>query len=172
LISRFSILLLTLLLIGCAPRPINITPLPPTPMTPTSLPSTTSEAHDVLVNFLTLLHTKNYTDAVPLYGGEYEQLQIFNTEIDPNDHVALWTWACDQQLLQCLEVRSATFKELRGDSYIFQVEFNNPDGSLFVLGPCCGTNETEMPPVSQFEYTVSRNADHRFVVINMPPYVP
>jgi hypothetical protein len=141
-------------------------------MTPTSLPSTTSEAHDVLVNFLTLLHTKNYTDAVPLYGGEYEQLQIFNTEIDPNDHVALWTWACDQQLLQCLEVRSATFKELRGDSYIFQVEFNNPDGSLFVLGPCCGTNETEMPPVSQFEYTVSRNADHRFVVINMPPYVP
>lgn len=172
MISRFSILLLTLLLIGCAPRPINITPLPPTPMTPTSLPSTTSEAHDVLVNFLTLLHTKNYTDAVPLYGGEYEQLQIFNTEIDPNDHVALWTWACDQQLLQCLEVRSATFKELRGDSYIFQVEFNNPDGSLFVLGPCCGTNETEMPPVSQFEYTVSRNADHRFVVINMPPYVP
>jgi hypothetical protein len=141
-------------------------------LTPTSLPSTASEAHDVLVNFLTLLHTKNYTDAVPLYGGEYEQLQIFNTEIDPNDPVVLWAWACDHQLLQCLEVRSATFKELRGDSYIFQVEFNNPDGSLFVLGPCCGTNETEMPPVSQFEYTVSRNADHRFVVINMPPYVP
>jgi hypothetical protein len=172
LISRFSILLLTLLLIGCAPRPINIPRLPPTPIMPTSLPSTASEAHDVLVNFLTLLHTKNYTDAVPLYGGEYEQLHIFNTEIDPNDHVALWTWACDHQLLQCLEVRSATFRELRGDSYIFQVEFNNPDGSLFVLGPCCGTNETEMPPVSQFEYTVSRNADHRFVVINMPPYVP
>jgi hypothetical protein len=141
-------------------------------LTPTSLPSTASEAHDVLVNFLTWLHTKNYTDAVPLYGGEYEQLQIFNTEIDPNDPVALWAWACDHQLLQCLEVRSAAFKELRGDSYIFQVEFNNLDGSLFVLGPCCGTNETEMPSVSQFEYTVSRNAEHRFVVINMPPYVP
>ena len=85
---------------------------------------------------------------------------------------ALWTWACDNQLLQCLEVRSATFKELRGDSYIFQVEFSNPDGSLFVLGPCCGANETEMPPVSQFEYMVSRNADRRFVVMNTPPYVP
>jgi hypothetical protein len=172
LISRSSILLLTFLLIGCAPQPINVPRFTPTPIMPTSLPSTASEAHGVLVNFLTLLHTKNYTDAVPLYGGEYEQLQIFNTEIDPNDHLALWTWACDHQLLQCLEVRSATFKELRGDSYIFQVEFNNPDGSLFVLGPCCGTNQTEMPPVSQFEYTVSRNADHRFVVINMPPYVP
>ena len=172
MISRFSIFLLTLLLIGCAPQPPNVPTLTPTPVTPTSLPSTASEAHDVLVNFLTLLHAKNYTDAAPLYGGEYEQLQVFNTEIDGNDHVALWTWACDHQLLQCLEVRSATFKELRGDSYIFQVEFNNPDGSLFVLGPCCGANETEMPPVSQFEYTVSRNADHRFVVMNMPPYVP
>jgi hypothetical protein len=130
------------------------------------------DAHDVLVNFLTLLHTKNYVDAAPLYGGEYEQLQVFNTEIDPNDHVALWRWACENKLLQCLEVRSSTFKALRGDSYVFQVEFSDSDGSLFVLGPCCGANETEMPPVSQFEYTVSRNADHRFVVMNTPPYVP
>jgi len=131
-----------------------------------------SEAHDVLVNFLNLLHAKDYGDAVLLYGGEYEQLQVFNSQLDPEDHVALWTWACKNQVLQCLEVRSATFKELRGDSYIFQVEFSNPDGSLFVLGPCCGANETEMPPVSKFEFTVSPNADHGLVVMNTPPYVP
>ena len=126
----------------------------------------------MLMNFLTLLHTKQYAEATQLYGGEYEQLQVFNNEIDPMDHVALWTWVCNNQLLQCLEVRSATFKELRGDSYVFQVEFNNSDGSLFVLGPCCGANETEMPPISQFEYMVSRNMDGRFVVMNTPPYVP
>jgi hypothetical protein len=125
-----------------------------------------------LVDFLTRLHTKNYADAVPLYGGEYEQLLVFNPEIDPNDKVALWTWVCENQLLRCLGVRSATFKELVGDSYIFQVEFNNPDGSLFVLGPCCGATETEMPPISQFEFTVSRSVTHRFVVMNTPPYVP
>lgn len=166
--QRFSILLLFLLLIGCIPQPVNT----PQPTTPTSLPSTAGEAYDTLVNFLTLLHTKNYAEAAPLYGGDYEQLQVFNPEIDPADHVALWTWACENQLLQCLEVRSATFKELRGDTYVFQVEFNNSDGSLFVLGPCCGADETEMPPVSQFEYTVSRNADYEFVVMNPPPYVP
>lgn len=131
-----------------------------------------SEAHAVLIDFLTFLHTRNYEDAKPLYGGEYEQLQVFNPEIDPSDHLALWTWVCDNQLLQCLEVRSATFKELRGDTYVFQVEFNNSDSSLFVLGPCCGANETEMPPVSQFEYTVRRNSDGKFVVMNTPPYVP
>lgn len=126
----------------------------------------------MLVNFLTLLHTRNYADAVPLYGGDYEQLQVFNPQIDPADKAALWAWACDNQLLQCLEVRSATFKTMTGESYIFQVEFNNPDGSLFVLGPCCGANETEMPPVSQFEYTLRRNEEMRFVVLNPPPYVP
>lgn len=110
--------------------------------------------------------------AVPLYGGEYEQLQIFNPEIDPNDKVALWTWACDNQLLRCLKVRSTTFKELVGDSSIFQVEFNNPDGTLFVLGPCCGANETEMPSVSRFEFTVTQNSEGKFVVMNMPPYLP
>jgi hypothetical protein len=172
LIRYLSILVLILALVSCAPQPISTPSLTPTSLTPTSLPSTASEAYDVLVNFLTLLYTKNYTDAVPLYGGEYDPLQVFNPEIDPNDHAALWTWACEHQLLQCLEVRSATFKDLRGDSYIFQVEFSNPDGSLFVLGPCCGANETEMPPVSQFEYPVSRNADHGFVVMNTPPYVP
>lgn len=159
-------------MIGCASQSISTPSFIPTVLPPTSLPSTAKEAHDVLVNFLTLLHTKNYADAVALYGGEYQQLQVFNTQIDPTDHVALWAGACDNQLLRCLEVRSATFKEHRGDSYIFQVEFNNPDGSLFVLGPCCGANETEMPSVSQFELTVSRNAAHRYVVMNTPPYVP
>lgn len=131
-----------------------------------------NDAHDVLMNFLTLLHTKKYADAAPLYGGDYEQLKVFNTEINPADHVALWTWACDNQLLQCLEVRSVKFEQQVGDSYVFQVEFSNADGSLFALGPCCGSNETEMPPVSQFEYTVTRNSDGKFVVMNMPPYVP
>ena len=154
------------ILIGCAPQPVRTAPAQ------TTLPSTADEAYNVLVSFLMLLHTKNYADAVPLYGGDYEQLQVFNPEIDADDHLALWTWACDNQLLQCLAVRSVTFQELVGDSYIFQVEFSNPDGSLFVLGPCCGANETEMPPISQFEFTVLRNADGKFMVMNTPPYVP
>lgn len=161
------LVVLLIILTACAPKPVSAPQA-----TATSLPSTMAEAHDVLVSFLSLLHTGDYVEATALYGGEYDQLQVFNTEIDPADHVALWAWACDNQLLQCLKVRSATFQKLVGDSYVFQVEFNNPDGSLFVLGPCCGANETEMPPISQFEYTVSRNAEHKYVVMNTPPYVP
>jgi hypothetical protein len=165
-VKQVLVLVLALLLIGCTSQSSGVRPAA------TSLPSTAGEAQDTLINFLNLLHTKNYSDAVPLFGGDYEQLQGFTPDIDANDHLALWTWACDNQLLRCLEVRSATFEQQVGDSYVFQVEFSNPDGSLFVLGPCCGANETEMPPVSQFEFTVTRNTDGKFIVMNAPPYVP
>lgn len=155
----FVALVLILFLAGCASQPQKPA-------------SDADEARANLVDFLTSLNTGKYEDAVPLYGGEYESLQVFNTQTDPADHLGLWTWVCENKLLQCLEVRSAVLQHQEGDTYVFQVEFNNPDGSLFVLGPCCGANETEMPPVSEFEYTVTKNAEGKFVVMNTPPYVP
>jgi hypothetical protein len=157
------LLFISILLASCAPQA--------TPAS-TSLPSTASEAHEALIQFFDLLNTKQYAEADLLYGGEYEQLQVFNPSPDPADHAALWSWSCEFAGLQCLKVRTATFKVLQCDTYIFQVEFSNPDGSLFVLGPCCGADETEMPPVSQFEYRVSRGSDGQFRVIDLPPYVP
>jgi len=165
MMQRFSIFLLIIFLTGCTPQPIN------SPQ-PTSLPSTAGEGQQTLIKFFSLLNAKKYAEADALYGGSYEQLQVFNPDADPSDHAALWTSACEMSGLQCLTVRTATFMNLRGDMYVFQVEFNDPDGSLFVLGPCCGTNETEMPPVSQFEYKVSRNTSGQFVVMDLPPYIP
>ena len=165
MMQRFSILLLIIFLAGCSTQPIN------TPE-PTSLPSTAGEAQQTLIKFFSLLNAKKYAEADVLYGGSFEQLQVFNPDADPSNHAALWAGACEMSGLQCLTIRTATFKNLQGDTYVFQVEFNNPDGSLFVLGPCCGANETEMPPVSQFEYKVTRNASGQFVVMDLPPYVP
>lgn len=45
------------------------------------------------------------------------------------------------------------------------------DGTLFVQGPCCGATETEEPPQSQFTFTVKK-ADNRFLVEELPVYVP
>ena len=166
-IKRTSILLSIILLISCAPQPITTA----APMQ-TSPPSTASEAQEVLITFFQLMNAKNYAMGDALYGGSYETMQGWNPDVDPSDHIVLWSKACEQNGLQCLVARTVTFKELQGDTYVFQVEFSNPDGSLFVLGPCCGANETEMPPVSQFEYNVTRNSNGKFVVLDMPPYVP
>ncbi|MBV6451662.1 MAG: hypothetical protein MHPDNHAH_02408 [Anaerolineales bacterium] len=160
---KYFLLIAALFLASCAPQ---ATPAP------TSLPSTANEAQEVLIQFFELLNAKQYAEADLLYGGEYEQLQVFNSSADPTDHAALWSWSCENAGLQCLKVRAVTFDALQGDAYIFQVEFSNADGSLFVLGPCCGADETEMPPVSQFEYHVTRNNDGKFKVMDLPPYVP
>lgn len=162
---RRYFILFILILVGCSSQPAG------TP-TPISLASTASEAQEVLIQFFDLLNAKQYVEADFLYGGEYEQLQVFNPSSDPADHAALWSWSCEFAGLQCLKVRTATFENLQGDTHIFQVEFSNSDGSLFVLGPCCGANETEMPPVSQFEYRVTRDSDGKFKVMDLPPYVP
>src|SRR5215204_3576947 len=159
-----DIICIFILLAGCTPA----TQIPAS----TSLPSTASEAQEVLIKFFDLLNSKQYAEADTLYGGDYEQLQIFSSDTDPapSGHAKLWADACQLAGLQCLKVRSATFKNLQGDTYIFQVEFSNPDGSLFVLGPCCGATETEMPPVSQFQFTVVRNTEGGLVVMNTSPY--
>lgn len=162
--QRFFILII-LILVGCSSPPAGT-------QIPTSLPSTISKAQAVLIRFFDLLNAKQYTEADALYGGEYEQLQVFNPSADPSDHAALWSWSCEFAGLQCLKVRTAAFENLQGDTFVFQVEFSTSDGSLFELGPCCGANETEMPPVSQFEYRVARDSDGKFKVKDLPPYVP
>jgi hypothetical protein len=152
---------------ACTPQTINTPQL-----TSTSLPSTASEAQEVLIKYFDLLHSKHYAEADNLYGGDYEQLKVFSADVNPSDHAKLWANACELAGLRCLNVHMATLKGQEDDKYVFQVEFKNEGGSLFVLGPCCGANETEMPPVSQFEYTVIRNAEGKFVVMNLPPYTP
>lgn len=166
-IKRATILFgLLILVTSCTPKIVAAVP--------TSLPSTANEAREVLIKFFELLNSKQYADADLYYGGEYEQLKVFSPDTDPSPsgHAKLWADTCQLAGLQCLTVRSATFKNLQGDTYSFQVEFSNPDGSLFVQGPCCGLNETEMPPVSQFEYRVTRNTNGKFLVMELPPYVP
>jgi hypothetical protein len=74
--QRISILLV-ILFVGCAPQPTSVPP-------PTSLPSTAAEAQAVLIQFFDLLQAKQYTEADALYGGDYEQLQVFSP--DALDH--------------------------------------------------------------------------------------
>ncbi|NUQ86747.1 MAG: hypothetical protein HUU11_18770 [Anaerolineales bacterium] len=129
-------------------------------------------ARQALVAFFDSLNQGQYAEAAESYGGDYEVLIYHNPTLDPDDHAALWMNACTINGAQCLPVRTATLKEQFGDEYVFVVEFSNPDGTLFVLGPCCGGSETDFPPVSQFEYRVQKTADGKFVVLDLPVYVP
>lgn len=160
-------LLILILTVGCASQLTDTAQ----PM-PTVTSSSTDEAWETLVKFFELLNSKQYGEASVLYGGDYETMQTWNPDIDPSDHIQLWEKGCEWNGLQCLVIRTATLSKQKDNISVFQVEFSNPDGSLFVRGPCCGANETEMPSESLFEYRVLKTADDKFLVMDMPLYVP
>ena len=94
-----------------------------------------------------------------------------NPAISPTDPAALLRNACTINGAQCLQARNIVLDEKESDSeFVYRVEFEKEDGSLFVQGPCCGATDTEER--SNFLFGVSRNAEGKFVVMDMVPYVP
>jgi len=103
-------------------------------------------AHDILVQFFDHLHAGHYEEAVGLYGGDYQLIIDQNPETDPADHATLMKYACMYNGYQCLKIKLAGIEyKSSPDEYVFGVQFQNEDGSVFVLGPCCGASETEQP---------------------------
>ena len=152
--------------------PPEISPNPTTEAINTAAANDGS-AHDILVQFFDHLHAGRYEEAVNLYGGDYQLLVDQNPETDSADHATLMKNACMYNGFQCLKVKLAGIERKPSpDQYIFGVQFQNEDGSVFVLGPCCGESETEQPSVSFFEIRVLKNAEGEFRVLDMPPYIP
>jgi hypothetical protein len=126
-------------------------------------------AEQALVDYFRSLNGGDFRLAAKLYGGPTDLLQTWNPDI--KDDLPAWLLsACKNNGLVCLLPRSARYQGLdeRG-GYRFLIEFNNPDGSLFVLGPCCG--ETNGPGISRFAFTVAPSSNG-WQVMDLPPYVP
>ncbi len=150
-----SFLILAVLLTGCAKSVCD-----------------SDQASRVLVSFFDYLSSGDYTAAAALYGGNYETLQSVNPDIDPNDYASLWNNGCQVNGFKCLPIRTINFRgvTMAGD-YLFAVEFDNPDNTLFVRGPCCGENSSS-PLISQFEFRLEEVSDGQYRVLDMPVYVP
>ncbi len=134
-----------------------------------------AQARMALLAFFDALNAGQYQKAVELYGGSYEELIADNPDVDPDDHVTLLERACSQNGFQCLQVKEILREEQAWpDDFTFTIEFLNRDGSLFLLGSCCGVTEADQQPQSQFGYTVKRipQAGNVFRVQELPVYVP
>lgn len=129
-------------------------------------------ARQTLVEFFDHLANDEYDQAVDLYGGDYDQLMIFGPDIDPGDKPELWRNACNFGGLQCLPVASAALKSNSGGVLTFSVEFRDPNGGTFVLGPCCGGSAADSLIMSQFAIRVQADPQGTFVVLDPPVYVP
>ena len=127
-----------------------------------------SDAQNTLGEYLIALHAGDYPRAADLYSGDLSLLQTWNPDV-ASDVPELFERACSQNGLQCLSPRSITYRSSEVDGHHFWVEFNNPDGTLFQQGPCCG--ETGGPLISRFPFYVEQRQSG-FFVWDLPPYVP
>lgn len=167
LYRHLALCMWTLLLAACAGR-LQIEPT----RTPASPSSDLEAARETLRVYFDALNTGDYDTASDLYGGELDLLAEWNPDVDPATPAMLFEALCSRQLM-CLPVRSIVYANETGErSFQFTLEFSNPDGTLFVLGPCCGASETEMPPVSQFDCTVEKTSKGEYKVGCLPVYVP
>ncbi len=145
------------------------TPIPPPEASQPVI--TTVTARRTLTVFFEAVSTGRYAEAAELYGGSYEILQGWNAGVDPADGAGLLRAGCEINGLQCLPARSITGVAQLETRFTFDVTFRYRDGGMFVRGPCCGADATQMPPVSVFTYTVVWT-DAGFRVLDLPPYVP
>lgn len=134
-------------------------------------PADTELASEALLKFFEDLSRGNYSSAVDFYGGNYTILRSFNPDISADDRAALWENGCKINGLQCLPVRTINYLG-RNDvgEYIFELEFNTPQGDLFVME---SIDENQVPAVqSKFEYRVAEDNEGNFQVLDLPVYLP
>src|SRR3990172_2374978 len=157
-----SLFALTALLVACAGGPVS------------GETDDLNQARQTLTDFFALLSGGDYQAAAELHAENpdlYEWLQQNNPDVDATDRAALLEAGCTFQLV-CMEIKQVLSSEQVSDTlFNFSVEFANEDGSTFVLGPCCGEDETSMPPTAAFDYQVEK-ADGQFLVMGWPVYVP
>jgi hypothetical protein len=130
-------------------------------------------AQNTLLEFLNNLHEGKYVQAANYFGGEYQILIDQNPTTDPTDHETLWRNGCTINGMQCLRAKIiGGQEETPSERYIFLVEFEKQDGTLFQSGPCCGSDEAGSPPLSVFTFTVIKSEGSKYSVLDMPPYAP
>jgi hypothetical protein len=143
----------------------------PLTVTPAPMLSDLEKAREALITFFSLLHAGRYDEAVYYYGGDYNSLRDWNPTIAEDDYATLLRYGCGAGL-QCLRIKTIISEEQASTTeFKFTVEFIKDDGTTFVLGPCCGATEDEMPPQSQFTFTVKK-VNSKFLVQELPVYVP
>jgi hypothetical protein len=152
-------LLVSAVLGACSPRTAS--------PSPAGLDQNRQSAQQTLLDFLSALHSGQYETAASLYGGTYDVMHDHNPLLDPSDHAALLRNACTINGAACLEVLAIESAPDDEGTFVFKVQFQQEDGSLFVLDPCINSGSGS-PSVSTFLFHVSPD----LLVLDMPPYLP
>ncbi len=167
--AMFSAIILPVAIIlifsGCGKTPINQS---------TSKSNDLNIAQNTLLAFFDSLKNEEFDKAVELFEpvglDSWEWLENFSPAEERNNKALVLKNYC-RATGTCLEANILKVEQNNENEFILSVEFLHDDGEVFVLGPCCGATEEEMPPVSKFDFRIHKNGD-LFKVSTPPVYVP
>lgn len=130
-------------------------------------------AEEALLSVFAYLNDQNYDSASQLLELEdetWEWLASFSLEEERSDKAKVLETYCEATGT-CLKARIIETADEGAGVYNSVVQFENNDGSVFILGPCCGATEEEMPPQDKFSFkTIKINGTYK--VATPPLYVP
>lgn len=137
------------------------------------MPDTEETAEATLYAFYELLNVGDYEHAAGLFGGSYEMLEDYNPDIEVSDKAGLLEAGCQLNGLVCLPVLNVNYvQDIDQHEFVYEVTFENPNGTPFEIGPCCGEDEDHIAPQSIFVVHVVCDVSNSCQVIDLPPYVP
>lgn len=130
-------------------------------------------ARQTLINYFSALSLGEFSDAARLYAGDYQLLRDNNPDLPADDFGGLFQAGCTKNGFVCnLSIKSEVgVAQISQDTFRFSLELQNPDGSLFILGPCCGESDAEFSQTSQFDFVIQKIED-RFFILTLPVYIP
>lgn len=132
-------------------------------------------AGKTLNQFFSYLHDKKFDKALELFEPSdeergWESMESFSPTEERNDKVKMLKNYCEV-VGTCFKSKVLEVKKINDAEYELTAQFIEDNGSVFVLGPCCGATEEEMPAQKEFKYKVKKiNGD--FKVTNAPVYRP
>ena len=135
-----------------------------------TLPPEAAAAVTVLRRYFQAVSAADYTTAVALYGGDYDDMIGSNPTVDPSDHVALFRDACAYQLQCQLRIgRILPGQYTAPSQFEFHLELRTPEGNIFTLEGCCGDDSGQV--VRLFRFTVADDGNG-LRVMTRPVYMP
>ncbi len=134
-------------------------------------------AQQALVTYLDLLSAADYSSAAKMISpnDEYflpENLSEILPGVDLEDVSAILENLCQDPDFPCLPLLEVTYQsQIQPDTFLFKVQFANPDGTPAMWPPCNDAPLTEYCDWrNDFEYMVVKQSDGQFKIFNSPPY--
>ncbi len=136
---------------------------------------TSMTAENTLLTFFDHVSRNQFEKASRLLEPEnsgtlWEELKNFSLPEQREDKATVLKNYCEA-VGTCLPAEILKTAKESDNIYMFTVQFRKPDKTIFILGPCCGATEEEMPSKTEFDFTVKK-IDSTFRITTPPVYVP